>query len=139
MTWIAWLALVVAQLVVVWVALFLLFRDLPNSLFLSEKLICLVLGLGLLAVDGAVLFGFAGPGWPVPARYSLVLLGLAAAAWLLNDAVYLSVKGPDVPHAMGVAVYPGYDVRARHRRRIAVRLGGLVVAAMAVFWLLSAA
>jgi hypothetical protein len=133
MTWPGWLALGVSQLVAIWVVLFLLFRDLPRSLFLFEKLVCLVLGVGLLGVDAAVLFGYVGPGWPVSARYSLAVLAVAVAAWLLNDVVYLAVKGPDSSH---LPAYPGYDVRARHRRLITLRLVGLVGAAITAYWVL---
>jgi hypothetical protein len=133
MTWTEWLALAASQLVVIRVAFFLLVKDLPSSLFLFEKLICAVLGLGVLAADAAVLFGYVGPGWPVPARWSLAVLAASVAAWLLNDAVYLMVKGAD---GLDARVFPGYDVRAHHRSRIVLRLVGVVVAVRAAFWLI---
>jgi hypothetical protein len=134
MTWTGWLAFVAAQLVAVGFVLFLRLHDLPRAVLRVEKLICLVLGLGLLAMDAAVLFGYVGPGWPVPARYSIAVLAVAVAVWLLNDIVYLAVKGADVSYPR---VYPGYDARARNRQLILLRLVGVVVAAVVMYWALS--
>jgi hypothetical protein len=133
MTWTGWLALLASQVAVLWISLFLLFRDLPNSLFVFEKLICAVLGVGLIAVDAAVLLGYVGPGWPVPARGSLAVLAAAVAVWLLNDAVYLFVKGADDPYPW---LFRGYDVKAHHWRRIVLRLIGVALAVRAAFWLM---
>ncbi|GAA1033201.1 hypothetical protein GCM10009557_34200 [Virgisporangium ochraceum] len=89
--------------------------------------------MGLIAADAAVLLGYVGPGWLVPARGSLAVLAAAAAAWLLNDAVYLYVKGADDSYPWYIR---GYDVQTHHRRRIVVRVIGLALAVRAALWLL---
>jgi hypothetical protein len=137
-TWTGWALLVVSQIAVVYVAVSIFVRDALNALFFGEKLICYLLCIGLPAVDGLVLTGVVGPGWPPSARMSLGLLAIALQVFLVNDIFYrLSIIDPGPSSPMEAML--GIDARSRRRRRISLDLSGLGLLAMAEFWLLTSA
>ncbi|WP_460066841.1 hypothetical protein [Streptomyces sp. YKOK-I1] len=92
MRWTDWTAFFVAQIAVAQISAVTFFRDARNALGCLEQLLCYFLSIGLAAIDGLVLAGVVGPGWPLPARTSAQLLGLALIARLLNEANYQATK-----------------------------------------------
>jgi len=123
-TWTEWIALIASQIAVLWIAAFILIKDAMNALEWWEGAVCYLFCIGLPVLDVLVFAGVIGPGWPLPAKTSVELLGFAFSVFLLNEAIYQ-------------AITPRYffNARAVVLSRIRLCLYGIALIALAESWL----
>jgi hypothetical protein len=118
MTWTAWVALAAAQITVVWVVVRM---PMKPRLYRWEHVVFGVLLVVPPVLDGLVLFGVLGRGWPIAARTSFEMLVAAWTVYLVDDAIWLATPPPAVRYPMetsperfdAMVTVRGFLIRAR--------------------------
>jgi len=103
--------------------------------WLWEQVLSTLLLIALPVLDGLLLFGVVGHGWPIAATTSLELLVAALAAALIDDVVVLAGHRPSLPLRY-VMIVPEPELqerleRSRSRRRAQIVLRIMAICALA--------